>query len=159
MKKKSPGTCLRHPTRRSRPTTRRRKLSAAVTRGLRPTLYGVFILAGGCAWPSPERQLLLDFFHACRLYDLTVLERLSTVPCNPKLDGVVQGFEIGEVERPSATSRKVSIQAAVRTFDGASFDRVMTITLAEQDGRWMVTGITPPPASQTSPAASSAPPN
>jgi hypothetical protein len=103
--------------------------------------------------------LLLEFFHACRLYDLTVLERLSTVPCNPKLDGVVQAFDIDAVKRLSPTSRNVSIQAAVRMFDGSSFDRAMTLTLAEQDGRWMVTGIMPPPASQTSPAASSAPPN
>jgi hypothetical protein len=126
-------------------------------RRLKPALYVVFV--AGCAWPSPERQLLLDFFHACRLYDLTVLERLSTVPCNPKTDGVVQAFEIRTVERLSPTSRNVSIQAAVRMFDGSSLGRAMTITLAEQDSRWMVTGIMPPPASQTSPAVSSAPPN
>ena len=110
----------------------------------------------GCVWPTPERQLLQDYFQACRLYDLTVLERLSTVACNPRTDGVVQGFEIAGVERGTPASRKVSIQAAVRMFDGSSSNRTMTVTLTEQGGRWMVTGITPPPASQTSPAASSA---
>src|SRR5688572_1612418 len=100
------------------------------------------ILVSGCAWPSPERQLLLDFFQACRLYDLTVLERLSAVPCNPKTDGMVQGFELGGVEHLSPASRRVSIQASVRMFDGSVSDRAMTITLSEQDGRWIVTGIT-----------------
>lgn len=142
---------MRKTLRRSRLTTRRHKPALYILAGL--------IFAGGCAWPSPERQLLLDFFQACRLYDLTVLERLSTVACNPKTDGVVQGFDMRGVERLTLASRRVSIQAAVRMFDGAVSDRAMTIMIAEQDGRWMVTGITPPPASQTSPAASSAPPN
>ena len=144
-------------------TTRpqRPRRSHQTTRRLEPALYtlGCLFLAGSCAWPSPERQLLLDVFQACRLYDLTVLARLSTVPCNPKLDGVVQGFDMRGVERLTPSSRKVSIQAAVRMFDGSISDRAMTITIAERDGRWMVTNITLPPASQTSPAASSAPPN
>ena len=117
------------------------------------------LLCGSCAWPSPERQLLLDFFHACRVYDVTVLERLSAVPCNPKTDGIVHQFELLGVEEVSPTARRVSIQASGSFFDGAAFDRPMTITVSERDGRWMVTGITPLPASQTSPAASSPPPN
>ena len=138
-------------------TTRTRRRD--IERTLERALYITAILTASCAWPSPERQLLLDFFQACRLYDLTVLERLSAVPCNPKTDGVVQGFELGDVEHLSPVSRRVSIQASVRMFDGSVSDRAMTMTLAEQDGRWMVTGITPPPASQTSPATSSVPPN
>lgn len=141
--------------RRSHQTTR----SPDVARTLKRALYTAVMLAGGCAWPSPERQLLLDVFQACRIYDLTVLERLSTAPCNPKTDGVVQTFDLIGVERLTPASRRVSIQAAVRMFDGSTSDRAMTITIAERDGRWMVTDITPPPASQTSPAASSAPPN
>jgi hypothetical protein len=117
------------------------------------------VFCAGCAWPSPERQLLLDFFQACRLYDVTVLERLSAVPCNPKMDGVVHQFELLEVEEVAPSTRRVAIQASGSFFDGASFDRPMTVTLAERDGRWMVTAITPLPASQTSPAAFSAPPN
>ena len=137
--------------------TKRPPSSRLLTRSLRPALCVIVI--AGCAWPSPERQLLLDVFQACRLYDLTVLARLSTVPCNPKTDGVVQGFVMTGVERLTPASRQVSIQAAVRMFDGSTSDRAMTITVSERDGRWMVTRITPPPASQTSPAASSAPPN
>jgi hypothetical protein len=137
--------------------TKRLPSSRLLTRSLRPALCAIVI--AGCAWPSPERQLLLDVFQACRVYDLTVLARLSTVPCNPRLDGVVQGFEMTGVERLTPSSRQVAIQAAVRMFDGSTSDRAMTITIAERDGRWMVTDITPPPASQTSPAASSAPPN
>ena len=51
-----------------------------------------------CAWPSPERQLLLDFFQACRVYDTTVLARLATVTFNPRTDGIVQDFDIVSVE-------------------------------------------------------------
>ena len=64
-----------------------------VARRLTPALYAAALLGSACVWPSPERQLLLDFFHACRVYDVTVLERLSAVPCNPKTDGVVHRFE------------------------------------------------------------------
>ena len=117
------------------------------------------MITAACALPSPERQLLLDYFQACRLYDLTVVERLSTVTCNPRTDGVVSRFELLDVERVSPGERRVTIQAFVRMFDGSSSDEPMTVTLSQKDGRWMVSAITPPRASQTSPAASSGRPN
>ena len=114
------------------------------------------IVTTACVWPIPERQLLLDFFQACRVYDTTVLARLATVPCDPSADGVVQEFEMVSVDR-AAGARKVTIRALVRSFEGQVSERTIAVAMAQRDGRWMVTGLTPPPASQTSPAASSAP--
>lgn len=116
------------------------------------------LVLGACAWPSPERQLLLNFFQACRVYDTTVLARMATASCNPQTDGVVQDFDIVSVEdrRASWPTRDVTIKARVRPLGGTVAERTMAVTLEQIDGRWMVTTVTPPRASQTSPAASSA---
>lgn len=132
-----------------------------IARRLKPALYCCLaypLFTAGCVWPSPERQLLLDFFQACRVYDTTVLARLSTVACNPKTDGVVQEFDIVQIDRAAAATQ-VTIHARVRSFGGQVSERNVTLSLERRDGRWMVTGLTPPPASQTSPAASSGRPN
>jgi hypothetical protein len=119
-------------------------------------VYPLFTAA--CVWPSAERQLLLDFFQACRVYDTTVLARLSTIACNPKTDGIVQGFDIVQIDR-AADARKMTIRARVRSFGGQLSEQHINVALERRDGRWMVTGLTPPRASQTSPAASSVRPN
>jgi hypothetical protein len=121
------------------------------------------LLLPACAWPSPERQLLLDFFQACRIYDTTVLARLATASCNPATDGVVQDFEITRVEDVSAAgnarARDVSLIARVRPLGGSAAPQLLTVRLEQVEGRWMVSAVTRLPASQTSPAASSAQPN
>jgi hypothetical protein len=118
------------------------------------------LAVGACAWPSPERQLLLNFFQACRIYDTTVLARMATASCNPRTDGVVQDFDIVSVEHrgvPAAArpARDVTIRARVRPLGGPVAERMIAVTLEQIEGRWMVTTVTPPRASQTSPAASS----
>ena len=126
------------------------------------TLTALLLLAA-CAWPSPDRQLLIDFFRACSLYDTTVLARLGTAPCNPRTDGVVQDFDIVEAQEVSgqgrARAREVTLDARVRALGGAPAPERLTVRLEQVDGRWMVAAVTRLPASQTSPAASSAPPN
>ena len=132
-----------------------------VARRLKPALYCCLaypLFTAACVWPSAERQLLLDFFQACRVYDTTVLARLSTVACNPKTDGVVQEFDIARIDRAAAATQ-VTIHAQVRSFGGQVSERNVTLSLERREGRWMVTGLTTPPASQTSPAASSGRPN
>ena len=116
-----------------------------------------------CAWPSPDRQLLLDFFQACRAFDTTVLARLATAPCNPATDGVVQEFNIARVEEVTgpegARARELTLDALVRPLGGSAAPQAMTVRLEQVEGRWMVSAFTRLPASQTSPAASSARPN
>ena len=91
-----------------------------VARRLKPARYIALYaaLTTACVWPSPERQLLLDFFQACRVYDTTVLARLATVSCNPKTDGVVQEFEVVSVDR-APDARNVTIRARVPVVAGA----------------------------------------
>jgi len=124
--------------------------------------FAALVLGAACAWPSPERQLLLDFFQACQVYDTTVLARLATVSCNPRVDGVVQDFEIVSVRdadsRTGAPAKEVIIDARVRPPASPPAPQMLSVKLYEVEGRWMVAGVTPLPASQTSPAASSAPP-
>jgi hypothetical protein len=119
--------------------------------------------AGACAWPSPERQLLLDFFRACQNYDITVLSRLGTADCNPQTDGVVQQFDIVSVVDASGSAehaaREVVIDARVRPLSGPAVPRRLLVKLERVDGRWMVAALTPLPASQTAPATFSAQPN
>ncbi|OFW02817.1 MAG: hypothetical protein A3I61_11870 [Acidobacteria bacterium RIFCSPLOWO2_02_FULL_68_18] len=124
-------------------------------------LVALIPLGAACAWPSPERQFLIEFFQACRVYDTTVLARLATVPCDPRTDGVVQSFAIVKIERANGgadLARRVTIRARVRSWEGELSERAMTLDLERRDGQWKVTSLTPPRASQTSPAASSAPP-
>jgi hypothetical protein len=132
---------------------RRWWLRLDIPRRLKPALFAAITTA--CVWPSPERQLLLDFFQACRVYDTTVLAQLATVSCNPRTDGVVQEFEIVSVDR-APDARNLTIRALVRSFQGQASEQTISVMMGRHDGRWMVTGLTPPPASQTSPAASSA---
>jgi hypothetical protein len=126
------------------------------------TLTALLILAA-CAWPSPDRQLLIDFFQACRVYDTTVLARLATAPCNPRTDGVVEDFDIVDARevdgQSSARAREVTLNARVRPLGGPPGPETLTVRLEQVDGRWMVAAVTRLPASRTSPAASSAPPN
>ena len=121
------------------------------------------VLLAACAWPSPDRQLLLDFFHACRVYDTTVLARLATASCNPATDGVVQDFDILEVEDAGATggaaAREIMLDAGVRPLGGSPVRQRLTVRLEQIEGRWMVTAVTRLPASRTLPAVSSARPN
>ena len=123
------------------------------------TVVVALLLGVACVWPSPERQLLLNFFQACRVYDTTVLARMATVSCNPRTDGVVLSFDIVRVTNEAAGGRghrrrDITINARVRPIGGEATERTVVATLEEIEGRWMVTDLTPSPASRTSPAAS-----
>lgn len=128
-----------------------------VVRRLKPARYAVYAvlpLAVACIWPSPERQLLLDFFQACRVYDRTTLARLATVSCNPQTDGVVQRIHMLAVDRGEGV-RRATIRTLVQLGGGRSSEQDLDVTIERRDGRWMVTAVKPLQASQTLPAASS----
>jgi hypothetical protein len=112
-------------------------------------LSAALVLGAACAWPSPERQLLLNFFQACRVYDTTVLARMATASCNPQTDGVVQDFDLVDVERrPAGAAARpttdVTIRARVRPLGGSVTEQTLGVTLEEIDGHWMVTAVTRP---------------
>jgi hypothetical protein len=116
--------------------------------------------ACGPAPPSPERQTLTDFFEASRVRDTTVLARTAAVVFEPTRDGVVQEFEVVDAG-PASSPKQVAVRAQVRTPSGQVMERMLVVTMQRAPGPhpWFITAVTPPPASQTSPAAFSAPPN
>ena len=95
-------------------------------------------LAVACGVLSPEEQLLTDFFEASRLYDTSVMARLSAMPFNPRNDGIVDSFEIERIERADDGGERVTLGARVRSFDGQIASRQFVFTLTRRDGRWFI---------------------
>ncbi len=87
---------------------------------------------------SPEEQLLTDFFEASRLYDTSVMARLSAVPLNPRTEGIVDSFEVQRVDRANESSEQVTVAARVRSFDGQVRPRTFVFTLTRQESRWFI---------------------
>lgn len=113
-------------------------------------------LLAGCGVLSLEEQVLQRFFEASRLYDRAALEKVATIVFNPAVDGIVQDFTVESVAAADGR-RVVQVDAQVRRRTGAAVERLV-VTLERRDGRWLVTELTRPRASQTSRGASSAPP-
>ena len=87
---------------------------------------------------SPEEQLLTDFFEASRVFDVSVMSRVSAVPLNPRADGIVDSFEIERVDRLDDQTERVTVAARVRSFDGRVTPRRFVFTLTRRDGRWFI---------------------
>ena len=91
-----------------------------------------------CGVLTPEEQLLTDFFEASRLFDTSVMARLSAAPLNPRADGIIDSFEIERVDRANDHQERVAVAARVRTFDGQVNSRRLVFTLTRRDGRWFI---------------------
>ena len=91
-----------------------------------------------CGVLTPEEQLLTDFFEASRLFDTSVMARLSAAPLNPRADGIIDSFEIERVDRANDQRERVAVAARVRTFDGQVNSRRLVFTLTRRDGRWFI---------------------
>ena len=103
---------------------------------------GILIFAAGCGVLSPEEQLLSDFFEASRLHDTTLIASFADATFNPRLDGVVQDFDVETVERGSdGQSSRVTIAAQVRGPDGRVSSRRLEFTLRRQDGGWFISAL------------------
>ena len=95
-----------------------------------------------CGVLSPEEQLLTDFFEASRLHDTTVVARMSDVTFNPRIDGVVDRFEITAIEQADdGQSEQVTIQAQVRGAGARAVSKMMVATLRRQNGRWFIVSL------------------
>ena len=123
---------VRHPRRPPRRNDALKRLLAVIAAG---TIAGVAV---GCGVLSPEEQLLTDFFEASRLYDTSVMARLSAVPLNPRTDGIVDSFEIRSVNRSGSQAEHVTVAANVRAFDGRVSSRQFVFTVTSRDGRWFI---------------------
>jgi hypothetical protein len=101
--------------------------------------FGCIALAGtACGVLSPEEQLLTEFFEASKVYDTSVMARLSAKPLNPRTDGVIEAFEIEQISRLDEGREMVTVAARVRGFDGQRASRQLVMTLASRGGRWHI---------------------
>src|SRR5687768_14174563 len=128
----------------SHPANLRRKGSRpggrAATYGPPALLLG--LLAAACGVLSPEEQLLTDFFEASRLHDTTVVARMSDVTFNPRIDGVVDHFEVTGIEQADdGLSEQVTIRAQVRGAGAQVVSKTMVATLRRQNGRWFIASL------------------
>ena len=113
-------------------------------------------VAAGCGVATLEEQVVRRFFEASRTYDKAALAKVATVAFNPVTDGIVADFVVAGVEA-TAARRVVSVDAEVHRRSGTAVER-LRLVIEQRAGRWLVTEVTRPRASQTSRAASSAPP-
>jgi hypothetical protein len=118
-----------------------------------------------CARHSQERQALIDFFEAARLRDTTVLSNMGTATFEPRTDGIVQQFDIEQVDRRpllhafggTVETKDVRLIALVRAPGGNVVSERLVATFQRLVGqRWTITQLR---ASRISPAASSVPPS
>jgi hypothetical protein len=105
--------------------------------------FGYIALAGvlagtACGVLSPEEQLLTEFFEASKVYDTSVMARLSAKPLNPRTDGVIETFEIERIDRLEGGRKVVTVAARVRRFDGQRASRQLVMTLTSRGGRWQI---------------------
>ncbi len=89
---------------------------------------------------SPEEQLLTDFFEASRVYDTSVMARLSAKPLNPRTDGIIDAFDVQRVERGDDQTERVTVQARVRRFDGQVGSRQFVFAMTRREGRLFISG-------------------
>jgi hypothetical protein len=95
-------------------------------------------IGGACGVLSPEEQLLTEFFEASRVYDVSVMSRLSARPLNPRTAGIVDAFEIDSLDRSADATERVAISARVRSFNGKVDSRQFVFTLTRRDGRLFI---------------------
>ncbi len=94
--------------------------------------------AAACGVLSPEEQLLTDFFEASRLNDTTVMAKLSAMPLNPAVTGVVDAFEIERKEDLGTDRERVFVTARVRSLHGDTASRRLVFTISHRNARWYI---------------------
>ena len=99
------------------------------------------ILAAGCGWVPADEQVLTTFFEQSRLYDTTRVAGVATVVFDPRVEGVVERFQVtGRVDHPLDShrlQRQTTLATHVRT-SGGELDRTLQVTMERADGRWKV---------------------
>jgi hypothetical protein len=103
-------------------------------------LCWVSLVAAGCGVLSPEEQLLMRFFEASRLHDTTMVATLSTVTFNPRTEGVVEDFDVEDVQ-DEGDAKRVTVRASVRQLSGSRSDRTLVIRMVRKGDRWFITAI------------------
>jgi hypothetical protein len=102
------------------------------------------MLAAACGWTPADEQVLTKFFEQSRVYDKTRLAAVATVVFDPRIEGVVDRFTIVERTDEPLTkdriSRRVTVEANIRSAAGQMNHRKLVVTLEGRESRWIVTG-------------------
>lgn len=106
----------------------------------------VAVLSSGCGWTPADEQVLRKFFERSREFDKTRLAEVATVVFDPKVDGVVDRFDVvnrGPEERAGSdrVTKQLTVQAAVRSPAGRTSPRTLRVTLEWRDDAWLVTRV------------------
>jgi hypothetical protein len=114
--------------------------------GRRYTALVLVVMLSGCGWTPADEQILTKFFERSRIYDRTRLAEVATVVFDPKVDGVVDQFEVvnrGPEERAGTerVTKQLTVQAAVRSPAGRTAPRTLSVTLEWRDDAWLVTRV------------------
>ena len=105
------------------------------------------LLAGAtvtCGWMPADEQVLRLFFERSRIYDTTRLAPIASVTFNPRVEGIVERFEIlARDDKPledGRLRRQARLSATVWSAAGRRSERTLVVTL-ERDaaGGWKVT--------------------
>jgi hypothetical protein len=97
----------------------------------------IAVVAAGCGVLSPEEQLLMRFFEASRLHDTTMVATLSSVTFNPRTEGVVEEFDVQDVE-DDGDAKRVTVRASVRQLSGSRSDRTLVFRIVRKGDRWFI---------------------
>ena len=103
----------------------------------------VAVVAAGCGVLSAEEQLLTRFFEASRLHDTTMVAALSSVTFNPRTEGVVEDFDVQDVQ-DEGDAKRVTVRASVRQLSGSRSDRTLVFRIVRKGDRWFIAAIGAP---------------
>jgi len=101
------------------------------------------LLVAGCGWVPADEQAIRTFFAQSSLYDRTRLAEVAKVVFDPRVEGVVDRFDVVSREDTSSNDgrlhRVAQVDALVRSSRGRAH-RTIFVTLEQAaTGRWMIT--------------------
>ena len=109
-----------------------------------PAVIAWAVITAACGWTPADEQVLTRFFEQSRTYDKTRLAAIAEVVFDPRIEGVVERFAVVDrVDSPlpeNRLSRRLTIQADVRSVAGRMNQRKLVVTLEGRDRKWIVTG-------------------
>ena len=101
------------------------------------------LLAAGCGWVPADEQAIRTFFAQSSLYDRTRLAEVAQVVFDPRIEGVVDRFDVVSREDTAASEgriRRVAQLDAVVRSRGASSHRTIFVTMEEAGTNgWLIT--------------------
>ena len=86
------------------------------------------VLFTGCG--RQERSVVDEFFAQSRLRDKTALQKISTVTFEPRVQGIVEQFEITKVTPEENQTKTVTVSAQVKRPDGGVTREMIVLTMS-----------------------------